>query len=31
MISTNKRSNSITAIAINGEQITAHCDLRSTL
>ena len=31
MISTNKKANSITAIAMNGSKITAHCDLRSTL
>lgn len=31
MISTNKKQNSITAIAMDGSKITAHCDLRTTL
>lgn len=31
MISTNKKANSVTAIAMDGSKITAHCDLRSTL
>lgn len=31
MISTNKKTNSITAVAMDGSKITAHCDLRSTL
>ena len=31
MISTNRKTNSITAIAMDGSKITAHCDLRSTL
>lgn len=31
MISTNKKNNSITAVAMDGSKITAHCDLRSTL
>lgn len=31
MISTNKKTNSVTAIAMDGSKITAHCDLRSTL
>lgn len=31
MISTNKKSNSVIAIAMDGSKITAHCDLRSTV
>lgn len=31
MISTNKKQNSITVIAMDGSKITAHCDLRTTL
>lgn len=31
MISTNKKRNSITGVAMDGSKITAHCDLRSTL
>lgn len=31
MISTNKKRNSVTAIAMDGSKITAHCDLRTTL
>lgn len=31
MISTNKKQNSITGVAMDGSKITAHCDLRSTL
>lgn len=31
MVSTNKKNNSITAIAMDGSKITAHCDLRTTL
>ena len=31
MISTNKKTNSITAIAMDGSKIRVHCDLRTTL
>lgn len=31
MISTNKKQNSVTAIAMDGSKITAYCDHRSTL
>lgn len=31
MISTNRKQNSIIAIAMDGSKITAHCDLRTTL
>ena len=31
MISTNKRTNSVTAIAMDGSKLTAYCDHRSTL
>ena len=31
MISTNKKKNSVTAIAMDGSKITAYCDLRSTI
>ncbi len=31
MISTNRKQNSITAIALDGSKITAYCDFRSTL
>lgn len=31
MISTNKKKNSVTAIAMDGSKIIAHCDLKTTL
>ena len=31
MISTNKKQNSVIAVAMDGSKIVAHCDLRSTL